>query len=80
MTVIWLSSIFQLEGQSNAGRLIPLIALYIAGITLLINLIIRFTLVYFKKAGEKLMLTHKYSSLLIAISVLTDIISLILIE
>jgi len=67
MTVIWFASIFKLEGQPNTGRLIPLIALYVIGITLVVNLVIRFTSVYFKNVGQKLMVTQKYSSLIIAI-------------
>ncbi len=80
IAIIWFSSIFKLQGELKASRLIPLIALYLVGITLLANLIIALTSILFKKVNHKLVATHKYSSLLMAISVLTDIISLVLID
>jgi len=80
MSAIWFSSIFTLQVATNTSRLIPLVALYIVGITLVTNLIIDLTSAFIKKVNQKLIVTHAYSTFLMTLSVLTGIISLIFID
>ncbi len=80
ITAIWFSSIYNLQGLTSTNRLIPLISLYIVGITILTNLIISLTSAFIERLNQKLILTHKYSTFIMTISVLTGIISLILMD
>lgn len=77
MVIVWITSIHDLQEISNATKLLPLVILYILGFTLLTNFTIGLTRALINQSNRKLVVIHKYSKLVMTISVLTSIIHFI---
>jgi hypothetical protein len=70
-----IASIYKLEGVME-NKLYSTISLYMAGLTLLANLIVGVSMTVIKKVNPKLVLVHKLSTLLMGVSIIASIVFL----
>lgn len=71
-----IASAYKLQGVTG-DKLYSMIAIYVTGLTLLSNLTIGFCMAVIKRKNRNLVLAHKLSTLLMAVSILAGIIFLI---
>ncbi len=72
-----IASVYKLQGVIHDNKLYSTISLYVAGLTLLTNLMIGISMTIIKKVNPKLVLVHKLSTLLMGVSITAGIIFLI---
>jgi hypothetical protein len=70
-----IASIYKLQGVME-NKLYSTISLYVAGLTLLANLVIGAIMAIIKKVNPKLVLAHKLSTLLMGVSIIASMIFL----
>lgn len=70
-----IASVYKLQGVIH-DKLYSTISLYVIGLTLLTNLVIGVIMAIIKKVNPKLVLVHKLSTLLMAVSIIASIIFL----
>ncbi len=70
-----IASVYKLQGVVH-DKLYSTISLYVIGLTLLTNLVVGVTMTRIKKVNVKLVLVHKLSTFLMAVSIIASIIFL----